>query len=250
MHHQPRSRYLVYATVIQLWAVLWGCAPSVWNGRIEQWGSMRSVLRDGQTEGRVSLADAIARPNAYGVGALEDLNGEVVILDGQCRVAQPVDHGLVRVTDIPGDHRATFLAIAYVPTWNNVDVLRDVDPDELDRFIRDVAIQEGLDPSRPFPFVVTGEFGALHAHVVNGACPMQGNVSGKHAPYRLDRARASGTLVGIYAENSAGNLTHHDTSTHLHIITNDEVPIAAHVEQVGLTTGSILRLPRVKANSP
>lgn len=204
---------------------------------------MRAALHDGQTQGRVFLAHVVARPHAFGIGALESLTGKVAIFDGQCFVAQPDDHGSVSVARKPGEYRATLLAIAYVPTWNTVDVPRDVEPDALDGYVRGIALQQGLDPSRPFPFVIEGEFSTLHTHVINGECPMLGSIAGDHRPYRLDRESASGALVGIYAENSAGNLTHHDSRTHVHIISSDESPITAHVEQVSLKAGGRFRVP-------
>jgi len=205
---------------------------------------MQAALRDGQTQGRVSLSHAITRPHAYGVGALEGLTGEVVILDSQCWVAQPDDRGAVGVAREPGELRATLLAVAYVPAWSVAPIPRDVGPYALDDCVRDLAVQHGLDPSRPFPFVIEGEFTALHAHVINGECPTRGNAGGDHRPYRLDRESASGTLVGIYAENSAGNLTHHDSRAHVHIIMSGDSPVAAHVEQAGLKAGAILRVPK------
>lgn len=243
-HSHPHMPLLACATMTHLIVAIGGCASPTWNGRIEQWGSMRAALRDGQTQGRVSLAHAVAKPHAYGVGALEGLTGEVAIFDGQCWIAQPDDHGSVLVVREPGEYRATLLAIAYVPTWNAVDIPRDVEPNDLDGYVRDLAVQQGLDPSRPFPFVIEGEFATLHAHVINGECPMQGSVASDHRPYRLDRENASGTLVGIYAEDSKGNLTHHDSSTHIHIISSAESPITAHVERVGLKAGARLRVPK------
>jgi acetolactate decarboxylase len=102
-----------------------------------QWGSMRAALHDGQTQGRVTLAHVVAKPHAYGVGALEGLAGEVAIFDGQCWIAQPDDQGSVSVAHGPGEYVATLLTIAYVPTWNTVDVSRNVESDNLDGFVRD-----------------------------------------------------------------------------------------------------------------
>jgi len=250
MYNHPRIYLLAFTTATHLIAALGGCAPSRWNGRIEQWGSIRAALHDGQTQGRVSLAHAVAKPHAFGIGALEGLTGEVAIFDGQCSMALPDDHGSVSVAHEPDEYRATLLTIAYVPTWNTVDVSRNVEPDDLDGYVRDMAVRQGLDPSRPFPFVIEGEFSTLHAHVINGECPMQASAVGDHRPYRLDRDSASGTLVGIYAENSAGNLTHHDSCTHMHIISADESQVTAHVEQVGLKAGAHLRVPKLEAKSP
>ena len=58
-----------------------GCTNS--TPRIEQYGGMREVLRDGKAQRRIALLDAVARPHEYGVGALENLAGEITIADGE-----------------------------------------------------------------------------------------------------------------------------------------------------------------------
>lgn len=238
-----RMRMLVLATAMNGIVAAGGCATSTWNGAIEQWGAMRSALREGQTQGRVSLADAVARPHAYGVGALEGLSGEVAILDGRCFVAQTDGRGSLTVAHEPGDYRATLLTIAYVPTWSIIPVSHDVEADVLDRYVHDIAVRQGIDPARPFPFVIEGDFTKLHAHVINGECPMADDIGGGPRLYRFDREDACGTLVGIYAENSAGNLTHHDSRTHVHFISSEGPRATAHVERVGIKAGSRIHVP-------
>ena len=36
-------------------------------------------MREGQTEARVSMSQVLAKPHAFGIGAVEGLRGEIVI---------------------------------------------------------------------------------------------------------------------------------------------------------------------------
>ena len=40
------------------------------NPAVTQFGEMRAVMREGKTESRNRVADAVAQPHAFGVGAI------------------------------------------------------------------------------------------------------------------------------------------------------------------------------------
>jgi hypothetical protein len=110
---------------------------------------------------------------------------------------------------------------------------------------------KGIDVSKPFMFVVEGEFKDVRLHVINGACPIHARMK-KHGiekrkePFELEVKTANGTLVGVYAADSAGKLTHPTTRTHTHLIYIDEKTgehLTGHIEQVGLAKDAILKLP-------
>ena len=56
-------------------------------------GSMREVMRDGATEGRIALVDATAGEHTVAIGALEGLQGEFLCIGG--------DVWIVRATNPP-----------------------------------------------------------------------------------------------------------------------------------------------------
>lgn len=227
-------------------ALLPGCSMDRWDGRIESWGGMRQVMREGHTEARIALSDIATKPHAFAVGAVEGLRGEILIDDGRCWVSQVVAEHSAPVRDDPQSFRATLLVVAYVPVWSESVVTTAVASDELEAFIRDAAKRIGIDITRPFPFVVEGDFRHLSAHVINGYCPMNQKVdvrSTENQPVRLDDVPGSGKLIGIYAEDSAGELTHHGSSMHVHVLMESSPAMVAHVEGVALAPGAKLRLP-------
>lgn len=237
-------RYIESALCVLV--LLPGCSMDRWDGRIESWGGMRQVMREGHTDARIALSDIAAKPHAFAVGAVEGLRGEILIDDGNCWVGQVVADHSTQVRHDAKSLRATLLAVAYVPAWSESVVTKAVASDELEAFIRDAAKRIGIDTTRPFPFVIEGEFRDLSAHVINGYCPMNQNADGGSAenqPVRLTGVVGSGKLIGIYAEDSAGELTHHGTSMHAHVLTESSPKMVAHVEGVALAPGAKLRLP-------
>lgn len=225
-----------------------GCTGrGYWDGRVHQWGELRQVMRDGRTEGRLALAD-LSFACGCGVGACEGLDGEITMLGGQTWVSRAPTPDRLITERAPKSGRATLLAVADVPRWVDVPVERDVAPEAFDDFVRDAAIEHGIDPAAPFPFVVVGMVFDLDWHVVRGACPhrpVDDEGSPPPAPFCRSDSATEGRIVGIHAENAAGVLTHRNSRTHVHVIVDDGAH-TGHVDRIGVRAGATLRLPAVR----
>lgn len=226
-------------------------AADTWNGRLSQYGEMRLVLGQGRDEGRVRLGDLTKTAHCYGVGALAGLAGEITVLDGRLMVSR-VDQAGQPKTDSkePEEHKAAMLVAAYVPSWTQRRIERDVPAEELESFLRAAAQEAGFDTAKPFPFMIEGELTDLDVHIINGACPMRAkrlglSMSPAQQPYQGSFAKMPGRLIGIHAEGAEHRLTHHGTKTHTHALLKDEngQVFTAHVERAGVGAGSVIRLP-------
>jgi hypothetical protein len=91
-------------------------------------GSMREVMRDGRTEGRVALADALDGPHVVAIGALAQLQGEFLCIGGDVWIGRAADPPRTTVTRgaAPGDE-ATLLVADDVEWWLAVPLERDRD---------------------------------------------------------------------------------------------------------------------------
>jgi hypothetical protein len=66
-------------------------------------------------------------------------------------------------------------------------------------------------------------------------------------PFESEMEEIGGRLVGVFAKDAVGNLTHPATSTHTHLLFKDPTSgktVTGHVEQIGLRKGAVLRLPQ------
>lgn len=233
-----RAMRPVVCTVVLLAAA----ACAVGATRVESWGTMREVMRDGRTEGRVALGDVLGSPGLVGVGALAGLTGEIAIVDGVAWVAR-LEPGLSCGRGArPGD-RATLLAVADVADWTETTIGRDLSAAEFEALLAERAAAPALATRDVWPFVVEGELLDVQSHVLNGECPTAGAVDPAHAPVRRSFARVTGRLVGFYAPEAAGVLVHHGEATHTHLIVERPEPYVAHVERAGIGAGARLRVP-------
>ncbi len=223
------------------------CAQS-WDGSLLQYGKMREAIGQGQHQSRVDLKEITARPHFFGIAALAGLSGEATILDGQI-VATEVS--AERKLQPASSSQATLLIGSYVKAWRQVPLQEDLSYAQLEGFLARSARQLGLSEQGPFPFLVEGEFSDVRLHVIHGACPMHARLnklelSAEVQPYEGGFSSLGGTLLGVFVENSVGNLTHPGTSVHAHLVFNDPLSgakVTGHVEKVGIRSGASVRLP-------
>lgn len=220
---------------------------------VQQHGLMHDVLSRGSAEARpqIALNDVLKRPGALAVGALPGLEGEITIVDGRAWVARPEKMGLhIEGPLSTSTEKAALLTVAYVDGWREIRTDQALAGDALEQYVREQARRQGLDPSQPFPFVIKGEATDLQLHVIHGACPMKPGapLTAEQQPWRYAAGRPTPvTIVGFYARDSVGKLTHPGTSIHAHALLRvDNQMVTGHMERLAVASGSTLKLPVVR----
>jgi alpha-acetolactate decarboxylase len=213
----------------------------------QQWGSMREVLRDGNTEARVALVDAGITAESYGVGALAGLEGEITIDAGDVTVSRSTGADAVTTTKgISDDDAVSMLFLGTVSGWHSIDITEPVSSLEVDGLLA-TAFAGRPETQGPRPFRIEGTFSDIKLHVIGGQCPIRARMHGEpmtRPAFELDIPQASATVVGIYAADAAGDVTHMGSDTHMHILVeHDGRTITGHVESIGVLPGSTLQIP-------
>lgn len=217
-----------------------GCATIGWDGEVHSFGSVREALRDGDTHGRVRLVDAARGADTVGVGALAGLAGEITIADGVTWITRANADGTLSTTRgmATGDE-ATLLFTAHVSEWAELSVDSELPLASLPAWAGFPASEWAT-----IPFVVHGRFVQLEAHVVNGACARKEPVPAGKEPVRRRAAQGFGTLVGFWARDGAGAITHVGENVHAHVLVNGEPAYTAHIDRVRIAPGSTVLVPR------
>lgn len=221
------------------------------EGKLVQFGEMHVAIGQQEHGGRVRLGDLVKRPHFYAVAALEGLTGEVTIHNGQVTVTTVQEGRLQPAEGSLLEKQATLLVGAYVPSWKEVQVANDVAPEKFDAFVENVAQEVGIATDTPFVFTVQGDLLSVRMHVINGACPIRARMKKirlpkEQQPVESEMAEVTGTVVGVFAKDAVGRLTHPATSMHGHVLVRDPATgntVTGHLEQVGIKKGSVLRVP-------
>ena len=196
--------------------------------RLTQVGTMRAVMKLGQDEGRLSLSD-LGAPGAIGVGALAGLAGEVTIVDERVLVSK-----MGQLEEDAHNHAATLLLYTVVPAWQEHPLPDCTSYAELDAAIAARLQEQGFDLRTPIPIRIEGRGDHVEYHVIDGACPIA-SPSGP-PPWRHTGPLQAITLVGFFARDAAGVVTHHTSESHLHCVALNHT---GHLDEVALSQATL-----------
>jgi acetolactate decarboxylase len=198
------------------------------NGPVIPTGAMRNTMFNGQLAGLIDL-DTVAKPGIYGIGPLEYLRGEVLVLDGTVFVSTAAKEGTMTVDQRPAA-QAPFFVHQRVTEWASVELPDSViDLPMLDAFLTALFAGTG----QPFAFKLSGTFASIDVHIVD--VPMGSEVKGPDDAHRHNKDyRAEGRtmdLVGFFSTKHKAVFTHHSTNIHVHAITKER-DWMGHVERL------------------
>lgn len=193
------------------------CMP-LWaqNEPVHATGAMRNTMFNGQLAGLIDL-DRLAVPGTFGIGPLEYLRGEVLVLDGNVYISTVDGSGSMLVIKDEAV-KAPFFVHQKVKQWTEVQLPDSVvDLDGLDSFLT----ARYADPNAPFAFRLSGPFEHVEVHIVD--VPLGTRITGPEDAHRDNKnfqlTDATGEAVGFFSTAHKAVFTHHDTNIHVHAIT-------------------------------
>ena len=210
-------------------------------------GVLREIMQEQKLHGRVTLEEFSDTPGFFALGAMENLKGEILILDGA-----PVN-GIAKSGELAIDrsmeHNAALLVGSSVEAWTEIHLDATINDFESLQFeIKEAAKKVGIDTNHAFPFLLRGTIKRLDWHVINASEATEQN----HNAYK--EAGLSGTvenevlqILGFYSEKHQGVFTHHGSFLHMHFV-NDEESIMGHVDDLSINGAVILMLPKTGKN--
>jgi acetolactate decarboxylase len=205
---------------------------------------MREALRMGKTQSRTTIEDINSKPNAFAVGALTNLDGEITIFDGNVYTASTKD-GESSITNLNGNQfdSATLLTLSYVDSWHTMHLPLGL---TLEEAIELAALNFKVNTDEPFPFYIIGTTNKFHLHVINGFCPVANpELEKRFQPWRMNSSQKQEvTVVGFYAKNQEGIMTHHGSNIHIHgIMEIDGKLTTGHLDSVELESDALIFIP-------
>lgn len=214
--------------------------------QVEYKGALKNIMHKGDLSAQADLQDFDNRPHLYALGAVENLTGEILILDGIPFISSGQDQGVTIHNSF--NHKATLLVYATVPDWKSFAIPDNVSTyEDLEKHLEQVAKDNGIDTEEPFPFLISGVANSFDWHVINWK---EGDT--EHTHEKHIKSGPNGTLttqdveiLGFYSNSHHAIFTHHTTNMHLHIKTTDN-KISGHVDGLTLGPGMILQLPDVR----
>lgn len=207
---------------------------------VEHYGTLRDIMMNNDFSSKVNLKEFQESKDLYAVGALEGVQGEILIIDSRPLIAH-FDKALM-IIDSSYNFNAALLVTATVPGWKTIPLeAKSLSPPEFEEFLIKESEKNGFSRDNAFPFIIEGKVDSLDWHVMNGTVPKPGQdhrdsgVKGKISNQEV-------TLLGFYSDHDQGIFTHHDSHFHIHVMTKDK-RIVGHVDDFQLGEEMILKIP-------
>lgn len=198
-------------------------------------GAMMNVMHKGELAGVISLDTIADKKHLYGLGPVEYLQGEILIMDGKAYKSTVVSEAAMKVEET-FQLKAPFFVHANVERWQEYKLPETITTlQEIEKHI------EGLTQNyqSPFAFKLTGTAAAADIHIVNLPPGKQvkspDDAHEGQINYQLENERVE--IIGFFSKQHKGVFTHHDTYLHAHLI-NERRDKMGHLDGLTVAKGT------------
>lgn len=205
-------------------------------------GALRTIM-SGNIQSVISLDTLSKMKNLYALGAVDNLKGEIQIFDSQPSNSFVVDSSL-QIKD-SYNLKASLLVYAEIEAWDSFQIENSKTKSDLEKQIFEIAIANGTDTEKPFPFLLEGAIASLDWHVINWKDDDSIHNHKKHKESGLNGTLQNQEvqIIGFYSTKHKAIFTHHTTNMHMHFKTKDGA-VAGHIDDLLLDNSITLRLPK------
>ena len=212
---------------------------------VEYKGALKNFMHKNDLSAKADLRDFKDTEHFYALGALENLKGEILVMDSKPFIAY--GNGNKVETSHTMEHKAGLLVYTTVTEWESYEIPDTVvSYENLEEYIASIAAANEIDITKPFPFLIEGQANSIDWHVINWK---DGDTEHSHKKHK--ESGPHGTLnkptveiLGFYSDSHHAIFTHHTTNMHLHFKTSDG-QLSGHVDGLVLGSGMRLKLPGV-----
>lgn len=220
-----------------------GCASNAQEtiNPVKVIGEMKNVMWKGELQGNINLDTINDKKHLYGLGPVEYLAGELLILDGKSYKSTVVSDTEMDVEET-FDIKAPFFGYTNISRWTEQAVPENIQTIKNLEVYLDI---ETRNSTRPFMFRLTGTVEKAVIHIVN--LPKGTRVSSPKDAHRgqvnYELKDEQIEILGFFSTQHKAIFTHHDTYLHMHLITADRKKMG-HLDEVLFKKGSMkLYLP-------
>lgn len=206
---------------------------------------MQNVMRKGELFGTISLDTIHNKINLYGLGPVEYLKGELLIIDGKSYVSSVNTDGTIKMEET-FEIKAPFFVYSNVSEWEEFSLPKRVKTmNDLDAFLDELRNNF----NKPFAFKLTGKFKQIDFHIQNlpDGTIVKSMKDAHQGQGKYIEKRIKGDIVGFFSTKHQRIFTHHDSYIHIHFLSEDKTKMG-HIDGLVLGNKSKLFLPKEVAD--
>ncbi len=194
-------------------------------------GSLRSIMQ-GDLQAKFDLKVLNGKENIYGLGAVADLKGEIIVINSKPYISQVLGNEIV--IDTTFNHKASLFAFNNIETWTNDTISDPLSMLDLEERIT----KKATDLKEPISFLLTCRVESLKWHVIDWQEGDSVHTHQKHknAGIHGEIKDENVLIFGFYSRSHKGILTHRNSNLHMHFI-NKNKTISGHVDDLIIEKG-------------
>lgn len=211
------------------------------TNRVKIVGEMKNVMWKGQLYGTINLDTITNKTSLYGLGPVEYLAGEILIIDGRSYKSTVVSNTTMKVEQTY-NIKAPFFGYANIANWAEQTLPDSIQTiQQLEQYLDKVTESS----PRPFMFKLSGTVEQATIHIVN--LPKGSKVSSPDEAHKgqknYELKNEQSEIIGFFSTEHKAIFTHHNTYLHMHLITTDRQKMG-HLDNVLFKKGTMkLYLP-------
>jgi acetolactate decarboxylase len=213
---------------------------------VHHFGALKNMMHKGDLSAKVTLDELKEMNHLFALGAVENLKGEVLILDGIPSVSyvKGNDSSKTMMLDDSFEKNACLLVLASVEEWESINIPNTVVTyEEFEGYVAETAAEKGIDIEKPFPFMIEGLAKSFDWHIIDWPENDTEHSHEKHIYSGLYGTLENQTveMLGFYSNKHHAIFTHHSTNMHVHVKSDKAT---GHADNFTLGENMILKLPK------
>jgi|TARA_B110000495_G_C22997256_1_gene588076 acetolactate decarboxylase len=213
---------------------------------VHHFGALKNMMHKGDLSAKVTLDELKEMNHLFALGAVENLKGEVLILDGIPSVSyvKGNDSSKTMMLDDSFEKNACLLVLASVEEWESINIPNTVVTyEEFEGYVAETAAEKGIDIEKPFPFMIEGLAKSFDWHIIDWPEDDTEHSHEKHIYSGLYGTLENQTveMLGFYSNKHHAIFTHHSTNMHVHVKSDKAT---GHADNFTLGENMILKLPK------
>jgi len=227
--------------IIILGLSIMACKTDKTNISVNVQGKLMDIMHNGARDGIVNIGDLLGE-NMYGLGPLEGLNGEYIILNGTPILTRSDDGKSSHKVENYSSEKALLAVTSKVEEWKSIEVSNHSNIASLERAIRDVAQNSNIDIEKPFPFLIKGNLSKVNWHIIRPSKPGGSHDEHLAGAWKEEVENVDGEILGFYSNKHHRIFTHHDSNVHMHVVIS-ETGMSGHIDALEIGESVELFLP-------
>ena len=180
-------------------------------------GAMKNIMVNGDLSAHINL-DTLNKTNLYGLGPVDGLKGEIMVLNGKVYATSKSGNTLLNSQDKIS--LASMLVYSTVKNWRPVRIRTSVNSfAELEKLVEKTARENSYNTAIPFAFKIEVSPSIADYHVIDwkeGTTHTMPNH--KQFAYSGQLSNKKSVLLGFYSKNHQSIFTHHTSNVHVHLL--------------------------------